>query len=186
MSIGFGSRARVGHIYPSGGICDHEIQMMAPAGVQFLTTRVPFRRTGLADDWALLDGIEPAAALLADAAVELIAFNCTAASMLAGPEVIRGRVAAATGGIECVSTIEGVLHALRALEARSVALLDPYPADVEEAEVAYFEEHGFEIVATAGPACATQDTRHLPEQAPDRRRHRPERPRQPARWLQRR
>ena len=155
MSIGFGHRARIGHIYPSGGICDHEIQLMAPDGVQFLTTRLPFRRTGLADDRAMTAGVAAAATLLADAEVDLIAFNCTAASMLAGPEVIREKVASATGGVGCVTTIEAVLQALAAVGASRIALLDPYPVEVEEAEVAYLAEHAITVVASAGPACDT-------------------------------
>lgn len=155
MSVGFGHRARVGHIYPSGGICDHEIQMMAPDGVQFLTTRLPFRRTGLDDDRAMVEGVPDAAALLGDAMVDLIAFNCTAASMLAGPETIRAQVAGATGGIGCVSTIEGVVQALHTMGARRLALLDPYPPEVEDVEVAYFADQGFTVVDRAGPACDT-------------------------------
>lgn len=155
MSTGPGHRARIGHIYPSGGICDHEIQMMAPEGVQFLTTRLPFRRTGLADDRAMAEEVGSAARLLADAEVDLIAFNCTAASMLAGPEVIRARIARATGGIACVSTIEAVLLALESLEARRIVLLDPYPDEVEEAEVTYLADRGFAVVDRGGPACHT-------------------------------
>ncbi|GAB3199803.1 aspartate/glutamate racemase family protein [Nocardioides hungaricus] len=155
MSIGFGTRARVGHLYPSGGICDHEIQLMAPEGVQFVTTRVSFTRTGLADDRAMVDGVELAAALLADAAVDLVAFNCTAASMLAGPDEIRRRVAGATGGIPCVTTIEAVLAALASLDVVRVGLLDPYPAEVTNAEAAYLREHGFQVVDRGGPSCAT-------------------------------
>lgn len=155
VGIGFGARARVGHIYPSGGICDYEIQMMAPDGVHFLTTRLPFRRTGLADDRAMTAGIAEAAALLSHAEVDLIAFNCTAASMLVGAGEVRARVGAATGGIPCVSTIEAVIQALRHVGAERIVLLDPYPAEVEEAEIAYLAGQGVEVIDHAGPACST-------------------------------
>ncbi|MFE9958939.1 hypothetical protein [Micromonospora sp. NPDC005299] len=155
MSIGFGTRARVGHIYPSGGICDYEIQMMAPDGIHFLTTRLPFSRTGLDDDRAMTAGIEQAAALLSHAEADMIAFNCTAASMLVGADEVRARVGAATGGIPCVSTIEAVIQALGYIGATRIALLDPYPTEVEEAEIAYLAGQGFEVVDHAGPACST-------------------------------
>lgn len=154
VSSRFGHRARIGHIYPSGGICDHEIALMAPDGVQFLTTRLPFRNTGLEDDRAMVDGVADAAALLAHAAVDLIAFNCTAASMLAGPDVIRSEVTAATG-IGCVSTIEAVVGALRRVGATRVVLLDPYPEEVEDAEVDYLTRQGISVVERRGPACRT-------------------------------
>lgn len=155
MSIGFGDRARIGHIYPSGGICDYEIQMMAPPGVQFLTTRLPFHHTGLDDDRAMADGVAGAAVLLAHAEVDLIAFNCTAASMLVGPDAIREQVSAATGGIRCLTAIEAVVQGLQAVGARRIALLTPYPDEVEEAEVAYLAAHGFTVVARGGPVCET-------------------------------
>ncbi|GAA1539041.1 maleate cis-trans isomerase family protein [Nocardioides humi] len=154
MGIGFGTAARVGHLYPSGGLCDYEVQLMAPSGVQFLTTRMPFRRTGVADDLALAEGLEAHAALLADAAVDLIAFNCTAASMLLGPARVNERITAATG-IPSVTTIEAVLEALAHLGAHRLVLLDPYPQEVEEAEVAHLAAAGHEVVARGGPECAT-------------------------------
>ncbi len=154
MSIGYGTAARIGHLYPSGGLCDYEIQLMAPDGVQFLTTRMPFRRTGVADDLALADGLEHHAGLLADAEVDLIAFNCTAASMLLGPDRVNERITAATG-IPSITTIEAVLDALAHVGARRLLLLDPYPAEVEDAEIAHLAAAGYDVVARGGPACTT-------------------------------
>lgn len=148
------SVARVGHLYPSGGLCDHEVQTMAPAGLRFLTTRMPFRRTGLEDDRRLVDSVETHAQLLADAQVELIVFNCTAASMLAGPATVRERIHAATG-IPGLTTIEAVTEALEVLGARRVLLLNPYPREVEREEVAYLGGLGVEVLASGGPECSS-------------------------------
>ena len=82
MSIGFGHRARIGQLYPSGGLCDFEVQRMAPEGVQFVTTRMSFRDTSRESDLALVQDVEAHARLLADAKAELIAFNCNAASLM--------------------------------------------------------------------------------------------------------
>lgn len=153
-SVGFGALARVGQLYPSGGLCDYEMQLMAPAGVQFLTTRMPFRGTSVADDLALVEDLERHAGLLADAEVDLIAFNCTAASLLVGPEKIRRRIHDATG-LPSVTTIEAVESALTSLGARRIALLNPYPPEVEAHEIEHLGERGFDVVATAGPSCRT-------------------------------
>ncbi|RKN12803.1 arylmalonate decarboxylase [Streptomyces radicis] len=125
---------------------------MAPPGVRFLTTRMPFARTGVVDDLRLVDDLEAHASLLADAEVELIAFNCTAASMLAGSEHITRRIHAATG-LPAVTTIDAVVEGLRALGARTIALLDPYPWEVERREIDYLRRHGFDVVAHGGPEC---------------------------------
>jgi len=154
MSIDFGTLARIGHLYPSGGLCDYEIQRMAPDGVQFVTTRMPFRRTGLADDLALFDDLEAHSRLLADAEVDLIAVNCTAATMLAGPDAVNSRVRAATG-IAATTTIEAVLEALAAAGIRRVALLTPYEEEVTAAEVAFLRAQGLEVAGTATLPCRT-------------------------------
>ena len=122
MSIGFGFKARIGHLYPSGGLCDYEIQAMAPEGVQFLTTRLPFSHSTLESDVALVNDVETHARLLASADVELIAMNCTAASMAVGAASINQRIEAATR-IRSITTIEAVVAALKAAGARRICLM---------------------------------------------------------------
>lgn len=154
MSLGFGDRARIGHLYPSGGLCDFELQRMAPEGVQFVVTRMPFRDTSKASDLALVEDIETHSRLLADAQVDFIAFNCTAASLFVGPEAIRARIHAATG-LDTITTIEAVIDALRALGARRLALLTPYREDVSASEVHHLEQDGFSVLAQSHLPCLT-------------------------------
>lgn len=154
MSLGFGSAARVGQLYPSGGLCDFEPQLMAPEGVQFLTTRMTFKRSGLEDDIAFVKDLEAHAGLLADAQVDLIAMNCTAASLVAGPVNINRRILAATG-IRSITTIEAVMAAMRATGMTRIGLMTPYVEEVVTAEVDYLHSQGHTVVATAGQPCHT-------------------------------
>jgi len=152
MSLGFGNLARIGQLYPSGGLVDYEPQLMAPAGVQFLTTRLPFRSASLESDRRLADALEEHVQLLADAQVDLIVFNCTAASLVIGPQVINARIHAATG-IRSITTIEAVLAALAAVGAKRIALVTPYMAEVVAEEVAFLARFGFTVVAEKGRPC---------------------------------
>lgn len=128
---------------------------MAPEGIRFLTTRMPFRRTGVEEGLTgLFDSLEAQALLLADAQPDLIAVNCTAATMLAGPQLINRRVLAATG-IDSVTTIEAVLAALQVCGMRRIALMTPYLPEVVQAEITFLSGQGIEVVATAGQACAS-------------------------------
>lgn len=154
MSLGFGYQARIGHLYPSGGLCDFEVQLMAPAGVQFVTTRMPFSRTSLESDKAVVADVESHAALLATAGVTLIAMNCTAASMAVGAQVINQRIFDATG-IRSVTTTDAILAALRAVGARRVALMTPYPHEVVEMEIAFLARHGIEVACEIADPCST-------------------------------
>jgi maleate isomerase len=146
MSIGFGFKARIGHLYPSGGLCDYEIQAMAPEGVQFLTTRLPFSQSTLESDLALVNDVETHARLLASAEVDLIAMNCTAASMAVGAASINQRIEAATR-IRSITTIDAVVAALKAAGARRICLMAAYLPDVVEMEIAFLATQGIEVVA---------------------------------------
>lgn len=154
MSLGFGYLARIGHLYPSGGLCDFEVQLMAPAGVQFVTTRMPFARTSLESDKAVVADVEYHAALLATAGVSLIAMNCTAASMAVGAQIINQRIFDGTG-IRSVTTTDALLAALGAVGARRVALMTPYPREVVEMEVAFLARHGINVGSEIATPCST-------------------------------
>lgn len=154
MTGGFGWRARIGQLYPAGGLADSEPQTMAPDGVLFVTTRLGFGRVGLAHSLGLVRDLEGPARLLADAAVQLILFNCTSASMAVGPDAIKSRITGATG-VPATTTIEGVMAALAATGARRLGLLTPYSEDVVEAETAFLGDSGYEVTMTGGRPCAT-------------------------------
>lgn len=154
MSLGFGYQARIGHLYPSGGLCDFEVQLMAPSGVQFVTTRMPFSRTSLESDKAVVADVESHAALLATAEVSLIAMNCTAASMAVGAHVINQRIFDATG-IRSITTTDAILAALHAIGASRVALMTPYPREVVEMEIAFLARHNIEVTYDISHPCST-------------------------------
>lgn len=154
MNPGIGTLARIGQLYPSGGLCDHEPQLMAPEGVRFVTTRVPFRQTSLEADRQFSENIESPARLLADAQVDLLAINCTAATLLAGPENLRTRMLDATN-LDSVTTIEAVIQGCRAQNMRRIGLLTPYPETVVEVEREYFANLGIEVVSALGKPCTT-------------------------------
>jgi maleate isomerase len=154
MSLGFGYRARIGHLYPSGGLCDYEPQLMAPDGVQFITTRLPFPATGRRDNLNLVADLENHASMLTDANVDIVALNCTAATLLAGPDTVNQRVTATTG-LPSVTTIEAVLAALGVTKMHRIALITPYPDDIVRAEIDYLRTHGIEVIAHHGLPCPT-------------------------------
>ncbi|MDK3018758.1 maleate cis-trans isomerase family protein [Pseudodonghicola flavimaris] len=152
MYLGYGWRAKIAQLYPSGGQCDFEVQRMSPEGVQWLTTRLTFTKSGLEDDHALVDDIEVHAQLGADAGVQLMLLNCTAASAVVGPDVINGRVEAATG-VPSTTTFEAVLEALRAAGLKRIALMTAYVDEVNAAEIEVLKAEGFEVVACGGIPC---------------------------------
>lgn len=147
-AIDYGDRGRIGLLVPSGNsIAEPEIHAMLPEGVTALVTRLALTGSSVAELEAMLDALEPAARLLADARPTLLAFHCTAVSTFAPDRAggIRARIEAAAGLPAC-STADGILAALAALRARRVLLVTPYIESVHAREVAWLGTNGIEAI----------------------------------------
>lgn len=152
LAIDYGDRLRIGMIVPSGNvIAEAQVRAMLPPGVALNVTRLPLTGTAPEVLHGMLDGLEHAAGMLAHARVQLIAFNCTAVSTysLELESQIQARIEKATG-IKAALTSKALIQALNAFSARKVALLTPYPHDVNLREADFLEKSGIEVVSEAG------------------------------------
>jgi maleate isomerase len=145
--IDYGSRLRAGVLIPSGNsVAEPEIRAMLPREVSMLVTRLSLRGSSKAELMRMLDQLEAASALLADAEVDCIVFHCTAVSTFA-PELadgIRERILTASG-TKCFTTADAIIEGLRRLKAKRVSLLTPYIDEVHAREIAFLEANGFEV-----------------------------------------
>jgi maleate cis-trans isomerase len=147
-AIDYGDRARIGFLVPSGNqVCEAELHAMMAPSVAALVTRLELRGSSEPELLRMVENLEPAARLLADARPALIAFHCTAVSTFAPAmaEDIPRRMTAATG-LPATATADGILAAFAALGARRVVLATPYIAEVHAREVAFLAAHGIEVV----------------------------------------
>ena len=129
--IDYGARARIGLMVPSGNaICEAELHAMLPPGVVALITRLELRGSSEAELSKMLDRLEEAAGLLADARPGLIGFHCTAVSTFAPERAgeIPARMTRATG-LPAVTTADAILAALEALAGPQVMGLITHQAD---------------------------------------------------------
>lgn len=150
----FGLRARLGMMLPSSNtIAEPQFAAMLPPGVSMHATRL--RLLDAAQALAMLERLEEAALLLADAGVDELIFHCTAVSMHSPemPGEIRRRVAAVTP-IPLVITSDALIDAFRALDARRVVLVSPYDQATNDREVAFLAHHGIEVLRERGLSCA--------------------------------
>lgn len=156
-TIDYGDRARLGLLMPSGNsVAEPEIHAMLPPGVIALVTRLTLTGSSEPELEAMLEALEPAARLLADARPGLIGFHCTAVSTFAPDRAgsIQARIEAAAGLPAC-STADGILAALALLGVRRLVLVTPYIEAVHAREVAWLAAHG---VAVAGGSCLGVNT----------------------------
>lgn len=147
-TIDYGTRARIGFLVPSGNVVSEpELHAMMPPGVTALVTRLELRGSSEPELLRMVDNLEPATRLLADARPALVAFHCTAVSTFAPAmaEDIPRRMAAATG-LPATATAEGIIAAFAALGTRRILLVTPYIAEVHEREIAFLAAHGIAVV----------------------------------------
>lgn len=157
VAIDYGSRARIGIILPSGNrAAEAQFARMIPAGVALHVTRLGLTSTS---DEALLgmaQDVDSAAELLADVDPALILFHCTAVSTYSMElEASIMRRVADTSGKPVTATSRAIVAALRALKAKKIVMLSPYPENINAKEVAFLQACGFEIVRSNSIACAT-------------------------------
>ena len=141
----------VGMLLPSGNIvAEGQVRAMMPGDVTIHTTRLPLTGSSDAELQRMIESLEGAAALLADARVDLIAFNCTAVSTYSSDAdcKIADRIATATK-MPAVTTAQALVAALRHLGCERIVLVTPYLEQVTQREQAFLAHHGFDVVHSA-------------------------------------
>lgn len=97
---------------------------------------------------AMADDLPRVAALLPDAQpLSAIAYGCTSASTLIGPEGVAERLAAHHPGVPSTNPISAVMAACAHLGVTRLALVTPYVAEVSQAMQDLLSANGFEITA---------------------------------------
>src|ERR1039457_7125099 len=145
---GYGWRLRLGMLLPSSNpVGEPEVAAMLPPGISLHTTRLKLAGSSPEELLAMTAKVEEGAALLADAGVDLICFNCTAVSTFdeTMAENIRVRIGKASA-VPASSTADGIVAGFQALGVRRVVLLTPYIGAANGAEIAFSARHGVEGV----------------------------------------
>lgn len=147
--------ARIGMLTPSSNTVLEPVtaaMLASLPGVSAHFSRFPVTRIALDGDALAQFDREPilhAARLLADARVDVIAWNGTSAGWLGveSDRTLCRAITEATGGIAATSAVLALDRALAALGAERIALLTPYTADVQARIVANYAVRGTRCVA---------------------------------------
>lgn len=145
-------RAKLGLIVPpTNTVNEAEWSRMVPEGVTVHAMRMPLHveTTSESGKRALDDDIRHAAGELAKARVDVVAYGCTAGSMVSPPSALPQRIAAMCGR-PAVATAAAIVDALQALGARRLAIATPYAQKLNDHEVHFLEENGFEVLSIVG------------------------------------
>lgn len=150
-TIDYGEQLRLGVILPSGNvIAEPQIRAMLPPGVAAYVTRLALRGTSETELLAMIERVEDAAGLLADARPDAIVFHCTAVTTFSptAGAAIRSRIESATG-IPGLVTSDALTAAFAKLGLGRLALLTPYTAATHQREIAFLQALGIDVVSDA-------------------------------------
>jgi maleate cis-trans isomerase len=151
----YGRAGLLGMLTPQANTTvEPEFWVLLPPGWSMLNARLTSGAPSIQErlvDYA--DRFVATAAAFANAPLTALAVGCTGASYLVG----RAREAAileelgARHGVPCHTAGTATVAALRALGARRIALVSPYPGRLDAACGPYWESFGLEVVARTGP-----------------------------------
>lgn len=148
----YGTRAKLGVIVPPTNTANEaEWQQLLPAGVTLHSARMPLHTDTTSDtgQTALYSDIEHYSAQLALADVDIIAYSCTAGSLVNPVTALAEHVTRHTG-IAAVTTAQAIVQALQVMKIKKLAIATPYHDALNAHEQDFFEEIGFEVVAIKG------------------------------------
>jgi maleate cis-trans isomerase len=154
MAVEYAPRGLLGVLTPQANTTvEPELAALLPPGTAMLNARMTSAKpTIIARLLDYLASLEAWSDQFANAPIGAIAFACTGASYFAGVAEEDAAVARITAarGVPFVTAGHAVRDAFRALGARRIGLVSPYPQDLTEAGVAYFTALGFEVVRVSG------------------------------------
>lgn len=163
----YGSMGRIGIAVPQANpTVEPEFAALLPRGTSLLTCRLASREADQHRRFAgYLENLPKTLETYDTLRPDIVGFACTASSYLLGEARETALVAEfeAAFGSPIVTGGQAILAALRALGARRLAVLAPYPEFVVEAGGRYLADAGFEIVSKLRITTRTSDTRTIYE-----------------------
>jgi maleate isomerase len=163
-----GYRARIGLVFPSvNTVIEGWMPKTVPDGVTLHVGRIPIvAETSVAAMTAMAEHEVATVRMLADCEPDLIMYACTASTVVRGRSYdlsLMDKLSEAAG-VPCCTTTEAIVRALTAIEARRIAIVSPYPREIDELEHKFFTECGFDIRAMRSFGIA--DNRELADPSP--------------------
>jgi len=147
----YGWRGKIGLIVPSTNtINEPEFWRLAPKGVTIHTGRATLLGKATEESYfKMAEAVKVAADDLATAEVDVVAYGCTSGSIVCSLQDIVADLQQRTK-VPAIATAGAVVAALRALGARKVAVATPYVDFVNDSEIGFLQDYGFEVTSMHG------------------------------------
>jgi maleate isomerase len=150
-----GWRARIGVVLPSvNTVVESWFNTAVPPGVAVYVSRMYLPDGLTRESVKEMDRLRGMNAVkeVANCGVDVVAYCCTASSIVGGPEYDSDLIAAIerVSGTRATTAAASVVQGLNSLGAHKIVIGSPYAEDIEAAERDYFVRAGFEVLASRG------------------------------------
>lgn len=149
----YGFRGRLGLIVPSSNTTNEpEFWRWSPEGVAIYSARMMLESVNEEELIDMADDVEDAVERLDTAGVDAIAFGCTTGSLVKGrgyDEQIQ-QLIEDLAGVPGIATSTAIMDAFEALDATSLAIATPYSDAMNDKEVEFLEDNGYDVAAITG------------------------------------
>jgi len=145
-------RAKLGLIVPpTNTVNEAEWSRLMPPGATFHAHRMPLHPGAYTPEGRaeLLHDLSGVVGLLKQARVDVVAYACTAGSMMNPVNGLPDEIAA-RNGVAAVTTSAAIVSALKALGVRRLSVATPYHAALNHHETHFLEENGFAVERLIG------------------------------------
>jgi maleate isomerase len=153
LDDGIGRRAAIGLlVLATDQTMEHEFRLLVrQPGVALYESRLWNDVTITPDTLrAMRDRIAPATELiLPGCKLDVVAFGCSSATMLLGEDEVFRLIHSVRPGVACTTPITAAFAAFKALGARRIGVLTPYPPEVNAGVRQYLDSHGVDVAAFA-------------------------------------
>lgn len=160
MPIAYAPHGLIGLLTPQANTTvEPEAWALLPAGLSLVNGRLVSAAPDLMQRLRDYFGdLAPTLTQFANAPMSVLALACTGSSYLMGPQAEQDWVAQWSErlGIPVVTAGMAVVQALRQVGAQRLALASPYPTELTQASVAYWQSHGFEVQHVQSVATSSQ------------------------------
>lgn len=165
MVDALGPRGRIGIVVPSTNTSAHpESEMLRPRGVTNQVARITIKERPLGNPQAFMEHVEAMRAGIGSAIEQILTCQPTRLIMGVALEAFWGGVDTAArfhadleakAGMGVSMGSIATVRALKAFDARRIAVLTPHQPSGDEMVRKYFEEAGYDVVRLKGLKCAS-------------------------------
>ena len=145
-----------------------EIVTFLPPGVALYSNRIPCSEALTVESLRSMERniTETAALINPGERLDVVIFGCTSGTMAIGDDVVRERIKAAKPDVETTDPITAGITGLKRLGCKRIAVLTPYPDDVNDVVARFItskgmsiEAHGsFKLVSSSATCRVTPDS----------------------------